>query len=264
MMTVFLKSTVRPLPSVSRPSSRICSSTLNTSGCAFSISSNSITAYGRRRTCFGKLPAFFVAHVSRRRADQPRHGVLLHVLGHVDAHHRVLVIKQKLGQRPRQFGFADAGRAQKDERTDRPLGIAEPARDRRTALATRSSASSWPTTRWRSAPPSRTSFFTSPSSICAPECPSTWTRCSAMSSSSTSSLSMRGWRVCRILVRASSACTQLASSSSVCAISRSGSPPPARRLPLRSSRCSSSLQLLDLFFERSAIPRDGLLSPVFQ
>ena len=43
MMTVFLKSTVRPFESVSRPSSRICSITLNTSGCAFSISSNKMT-----------------------------------------------------------------------------------------------------------------------------------------------------------------------------------------------------------------------------
>ena len=42
--TVFLKSTVRPWASVRRPSSRIWSSTLNTSGCAFSISSNSTTA----------------------------------------------------------------------------------------------------------------------------------------------------------------------------------------------------------------------------
>ena len=41
--TVFRKSTVRPCESVSRPSSRTWSSTLNTSGCAFSISSNSTT-----------------------------------------------------------------------------------------------------------------------------------------------------------------------------------------------------------------------------
>ncbi|CFE79798.1 Uncharacterised protein [Mycobacterium tuberculosis] len=40
---VLRKSTVRPCPSVSRPSSRTCSSTSNTSGCAFSISSNSTT-----------------------------------------------------------------------------------------------------------------------------------------------------------------------------------------------------------------------------
>ncbi len=40
---VFLKSTVLPRPSVRCPSSNTCSSTLNTSGCAFSISSSSTT-----------------------------------------------------------------------------------------------------------------------------------------------------------------------------------------------------------------------------
>jgi hypothetical protein len=42
-ITVFLKSTVRPWPSVRRPSSSTCSSTLNTSGWAFSTSSSSST-----------------------------------------------------------------------------------------------------------------------------------------------------------------------------------------------------------------------------
>src|SRR5438128_1904961 len=56
MMTVFLKSTVRPCPSVSRPSSSTCSSTLNTSGCAFSTSSRSTTQYGRRRTASVSAP----------------------------------------------------------------------------------------------------------------------------------------------------------------------------------------------------------------
>ncbi len=50
MMTVFLKSTIRPWASVRRPSSRICSSELKMSGCAFSISSNSTTENGRLRT----------------------------------------------------------------------------------------------------------------------------------------------------------------------------------------------------------------------
>src|ERR1051326_998975 len=45
MITVFLKSTVRPRVSVKRPSSRICSRILNTSGCAFSISSNIGASY---------------------------------------------------------------------------------------------------------------------------------------------------------------------------------------------------------------------------
>ena len=55
--TVFLKSTVRPLPSVSRPSSSSCRSTFSTSGWAFSISSNSTTVYGRRRTASVSWPA---------------------------------------------------------------------------------------------------------------------------------------------------------------------------------------------------------------
>src|ERR671934_89065 len=46
--TVFLKSTVRPCPSVMRPSSRTCNSALKTSGCAFSISSKRITEYRAR------------------------------------------------------------------------------------------------------------------------------------------------------------------------------------------------------------------------
>ncbi len=55
--TVFLKFTVRPWLSVSRPSSSTCSRMLNTSGCAFSISSSSTTAYGRRRTASVSWPA---------------------------------------------------------------------------------------------------------------------------------------------------------------------------------------------------------------
>ena len=45
-MIVFLKSTRLPRESVMKPSSRICSNILNTSGCAFSISSSKTTAYG--------------------------------------------------------------------------------------------------------------------------------------------------------------------------------------------------------------------------
>ncbi len=50
MITVFLKSTVRPWASVNRPSSRIWRSVLKTSGWAFSISSKSTTENGLRRT----------------------------------------------------------------------------------------------------------------------------------------------------------------------------------------------------------------------
>ena len=43
MIIVFLKSTLLPKPSVKIPSSRTCNNKLNTSGWAFSISSNKTT-----------------------------------------------------------------------------------------------------------------------------------------------------------------------------------------------------------------------------
>ena len=55
-MMVLVKSTVRPCPSVSRPSSSTCNRTLLTSGCAFSNSSKSTTQYGRRRTASVRRP----------------------------------------------------------------------------------------------------------------------------------------------------------------------------------------------------------------
>ena len=63
--TVLVKSTVRPWPSVRRPSSSSCSSTLNTSGWAFSISSSSTTAYGPAPHRLGELAALLVADVAR-------------------------------------------------------------------------------------------------------------------------------------------------------------------------------------------------------
>ncbi len=54
--TVLRKSTTLPWPSVRRPSSSTWSRMLNTSGCAFSISSNRITLYGRRRIASESCP----------------------------------------------------------------------------------------------------------------------------------------------------------------------------------------------------------------
>ena len=47
----------------------------------------------------GEITAFLVTDVARRRADQPRDGVLLHELGHVDADHRLFGVEQELGER---------------------------------------------------------------------------------------------------------------------------------------------------------------------
>ncbi len=59
----------------------------------------------------GERAAFLVADVARRRADQPRDRVLLHVLAHVDADERRLVVEQEARERLRQLGLADARRA---------------------------------------------------------------------------------------------------------------------------------------------------------
>src|SRR4051794_12840849 len=71
----------------------------------------------------GELAALVVPDVAGGRADQARDGVLLHVLGHVDAHHRVLVAEEELGERPGQLGLADARRPEEHERAGRALRI---------------------------------------------------------------------------------------------------------------------------------------------
>ena len=73
-----------------------------------------------------ELAAFLVAHITWRRADQAAHTVFLHVLAHVDARHRLLVIKQELRQSPCQFRFAYAGWPEENKTAHRPLRILQP------------------------------------------------------------------------------------------------------------------------------------------
>src|SRR5437016_10604831 len=70
---------------------------------------------------FGELSTLFIANVSGRRADQLRHRVLLHELGHVEADQSLLGAEHELRERARYFGFADAGRTEKQEGTDGPV-----------------------------------------------------------------------------------------------------------------------------------------------
>src|ERR1035441_551956 len=126
MMTVFLKSTTRPWASVRRPSSRICSSELKMSGCAFSISSNRTTENGFRGTLSGgRPPPPYPPHPGGG-AEQPRHRVLLHVLAHVELDQRVLVTEQEVGERLGQLRLAHPGRAGEDERAPGPLRVLQP------------------------------------------------------------------------------------------------------------------------------------------
>src|SRR3954447_15259333 len=128
------KSTVRPCESVSRPSSRICRRMLKTSGWAFSISSSRSTEYGFLRPAPPRLPPPPSPPPARRPpaggqgwagggADEPGHGVLLHVLRHVDAHHGLLVAEEELRQRAGELGLADAGGAEEHERAGRALRV---------------------------------------------------------------------------------------------------------------------------------------------
>ena len=73
----------------------------------------------------GELAALVIADVSGRRADQTRDGELLHVLGHVDAHHAALIVKQALGQCLGKLRLADARRAEEQERADRTIRVAD-------------------------------------------------------------------------------------------------------------------------------------------
>ena len=70
-----------------------------------------------------ELTALFVPDVSGRRANQLRHRVLLHVLGHVEADERVVAAEQEVGQRACELGLADTGRAQEDEAANRTIRV---------------------------------------------------------------------------------------------------------------------------------------------
>src|SRR6202162_6094345 len=67
---------------------------------------------------FGKLTAFFLANIARRRTNQARGSEFLHVLRHVDLNQSVGVAKHELRQGTCQKRFSDAGRTQKDEGPD--------------------------------------------------------------------------------------------------------------------------------------------------
>ena len=119
------KSTVRPWPSVSRPSSSTWSSTSKTSGCAFSTSSSRTTRVRAPAHRLGQLPALLVADVAGRGADQARDRVLLAVLAHVDPDHGVLVVEEEVGQRLGELGLADAGGAEEEERAGRAVRVGD-------------------------------------------------------------------------------------------------------------------------------------------
>ena len=61
------------------------------------------------------LPALLVTNVARRRANQTRNSVLLHVLTHINSCHGTFVIKQLYRQTLRKFGFTNTRWTQEKE-----------------------------------------------------------------------------------------------------------------------------------------------------
>ena len=66
---------------------------------------------------FGELAAFFVADVSRRRTNETAHGVLFHVLGHVERDECLIVTEQEFGEGLCKFCFTNTCWSEEDERT---------------------------------------------------------------------------------------------------------------------------------------------------
>jgi hypothetical protein len=74
------------------------------------------------RDRLGQQAALVEADVARRRADQARDRVPLHVLRHVEADQLDAERQREL---PRDLGLADAGRTGEQERADRLALVAE-------------------------------------------------------------------------------------------------------------------------------------------
>ncbi len=82
-------------------------------------------AVGLASDGLSELAALFVSDVAGRRADQARHVVPLHVVGHVDLHHVVLAAEHELRQLARQVGLARAGGPDEEEHADRAARVLE-------------------------------------------------------------------------------------------------------------------------------------------
>mmetsp|Transcript_3026 Transcript_3026/g.11268 ORF Transcript_3026/g.11268 Transcript_3026/m.11268 type:complete len:911 (+) Transcript_3026:148-2880(+) len=73
----------------------------------------------------GELATLGVADVAGGRADELGHGVPLHELGHVEAHHRILGAEVEGGDRLGELGLTDAGGSREDEGRDGAVGVLE-------------------------------------------------------------------------------------------------------------------------------------------
>mmetsp|Transcript_24046 Transcript_24046/g.81225 ORF Transcript_24046/g.81225 Transcript_24046/m.81225 type:complete len:496 (+) Transcript_24046:282-1769(+) len=150
MMIVFLKLTVRPCPSVMRPSSRTCSSTLNTSGCALSTSSKSTTEYGLRRTASANWPP---SSYPTYPGGAPSSRETLSCDMYSDMSIRTIASSESKSASATAFASSVLPTPVGPRNMSDAVGLSgslSPARDRWIASATASTASSCPATRCRS------------------------------------------------------------------------------------------------------------------
>src|SRR6266568_2280213 len=186
MMTAFLKSTVWPCASVRWPSSRICSSVLNTSGWAFSISSNRTTLNGLRRTASVSWPP---SSYPTYPGGEPisRDTVCFSMFSDMSSWISASSSPNRNSARALDSSVfpTPLGPRKMNEPLGR-LGSFRPARVRRIDLDTAVTASPWSTMRLWSSSSMRSSFSVSSSVSLKTGMPVQIDRTSAISSSSTS------------------------------------------------------------------------------
>src|SRR6266550_9524576 len=72
-----------------------------------------------------ELAALFVTDITGRGADEARHVVPLHVVGHIYLHHVLFAAEHELGEDAGEVGLTGTGRSDEEEDTDRPARILE-------------------------------------------------------------------------------------------------------------------------------------------
>src|SRR5437588_618950 len=65
-----------------------------------------------------ELSSFLKSYIAGRRTDQPSYRVLLHILTHIESHHRTLITKHHTRQSPRQLRLPHTRRSAQKKRPD--------------------------------------------------------------------------------------------------------------------------------------------------
>ena len=73
----------------------------------------------------GQAAAILIPDIAGRGADQPRDRMFFHIFRHIEADHGAVLIEQERRQCLGQFGLADPGRAQHQERADGLVRISD-------------------------------------------------------------------------------------------------------------------------------------------